>query len=407
MHVCLLTTCFPRFEGDHAGVFVSSLAKSLISAGVDVTVVTPHSPGVPRRRRVGGIDVHRFLYAFPPGRQKLAYSAGIPDNLQKNKWVMLQAPALLAAGAAKMLQVAPKVDVIHAFWTPSATMAAPAVWMHRKPMLTALLGDGIRLAPRIANRVALRASSALVCSTAELEEYLKPYRYRRPVYDIKQVPDMRRLDDTTPLEDELARWCAQAGAIVTFIGRLVDFKDPLGLIEAVPRVLAEHPKTRFLIVGDGPLRDRMEKRVGELRAGESVRLTGERNDVGAILRASTLFVANSPVTNCYSTVIQEAMTLSVPCVLTDVGDPRGSYRWKDYVQPVRPRDPQDLARGINHLLADGKLRERRSRLGHEFLADMGFTAQAVLDQTMEVYELLHRFRGRIPPGCESPSLRRI
>ena len=166
------------------------------------------------------------------------------------------------------------------------------------------------------------------------------------------------------------------------------FKDPVGFVQAVPGVLKAHPKARFLVVGDGPLRSAVEKQACELGVQDSVRLTGNRTDVAAILRASMVFVANSPVTNCYSMTIQEAMTAGVPVVLTDVGDPTGSYKSKHYVELAKPRSPDDLARAINNVLSSGALRTRLIEMGRMFLRDYGFSPEIVIEQTMDAYRQL-------------------
>jgi len=397
VRVCLLTTCFPRFAGDHAGVFILSLARALAARGLDVDVVAPHGPGAARRETVAGVRVHRFAYAWPARLEKLAYEDGIPDNIARHKWVLLQAPAFLASAAAAVARVGRRADVIHAFWTPCGALAAPAARLWRVPLLVTLLGDGIR-GPALVNRIALSAAAGVVCSTEEMAGYLRRYRFDAAVFDIKHMPDADRLSASAAPDADLAGWCGAAGgAVVTFIGRLVPFKDPLGFVRAVPAVLARHRRARFLIVGDGPLKAPAERLAGQLGVAGSVRFTGSRHDVGAILRASAVFVANSPVSNCYSTTILEAMTVGVPAVVTDAGDPTGSFKAKDYVESVRPADPADLARGIDALLADPARRARRAEMGRQFLVDLGFHPDIVVGRTLEAYQRLIGARRRATP----------
>ena len=118
----------------------------------------------------------------------------------------------------------------------------------------------------------------------------------------------------------------------------------------------------------------------------------------AVLGASTVFVAYSPLSNCFSTTILEAMTLGVPAVVTDVGDPTGAFRAKDYVELVRPRDPANLAAGIINLLASPALRDHRVQMGRQFLQDHGFTPEAVGRQTVRAYEMLCPRRSRPAVG---------
>lgn len=388
MRVCMVTTCFPRFAGDHAGVFIFSLARALAARGLEVDVVAPHAPGAPRRQTVAGVRVHRFTYAWPTRLEKLAYEDGIPDNIARSKWVLLQVPTFLSAAAAAVARVGRRAELIHAFWTPCGALAAPTARLWRVPLLVTLLGDGIR-GSALVNRIALSASAGVVCSTEEMAGYLRRYRFDGEVFDIKHMPDTARLDPSAELDADLAEWCRPAdGAVVTFIGRLVPFKDPLGFVRAVPAVLARHGKARFLLVGDGPLKVPAERLAEELGVAGSVRFTGSRHDVGAILRASAVFVANSPVCNCYSTTILEAMTVGVPAVVSDAGDPTGSFKAKDYVESVRPADPADLARGINALLADPARRARRAEMGRQFLVDLGFHPDIVVGRTLEAYRRL-------------------
>jgi glycosyltransferase involved in cell wall biosynthesis len=229
-----------------------------------------------------------------------------------------------------------------------------------------------------------------VSATAEQCQHLRPYDYRGPLVDIKQTNmiDRQRMEDSRPLEAELADWCAQASFVVTFVGNLSSFKGPLGFVRAMPGILEKHGNTRFLVVGDGPLRAEVESEVERLELHDSVRLTGARDDIGSLLRTSTVFVANSPVSNCYSATVIEAMEIGVPCVVSDAGDPSGSYTAKDYVESVRPKDPADLARGVVRLLDDPELRRRRIQMGRSFIVDFGFTPDAVIERSMETYQAL-------------------
>jgi glycosyltransferase involved in cell wall biosynthesis len=394
MHVCWVTTCFPRFHGDHSANFLLTLAKGLVKRGVHLTVVAPHSPGSPRRETFEGIDVRRFIYAIPTALECLAYGDGIPYNIRHSRLARIEVPAFAISGAIETVCAIENADLIHAFWTPSSVLGAPAKALKQVPMLLTLLGSDIRSAPRLVNQIALRVADALVCATEEMAHYLRTYRFDKPVFEIKQtnLVDLGRLTDISPLESELSDWCASGTAVVTSVSRLVDFKDPLGFVQAVPHVLKNHPETRFLIVGDGQLHGSIKSLITDLGLGASVRLTGLRNDVGSLLRISTIFVANSPVSNCYSCAILEAMTVGVPCVITDVGDPDGSFRQKDYVRLARPKDPVDLARAINALLDDGSLRRHYSNMGRQFLADHRFGPDFVINETLRIYGLLCRCR---------------
>jgi len=390
MRVCMVTLSYPRCEGDFVAMFVKGVAEGVARAGVDVTVVCPHAPGLPLREMRGGVKIRRFPYFLPTSKQCLAYGSGIAANLREHRLAALQVPLLAAAGAAEVLRASAGANVIHAFWSLSGVLAAPAVLWRRVPMQLKLLGSGIRSAPAVLNRIALRHADAVEFGRGSMDEEFARYGYDGPVLDIRAWPFFERLATAGRLEPELARWCAAAEHVVTFVARFVPFKDPLGVVKAIPHVLKERPAARFLMVGDGPLHPEAERLVDELGIGASVRLTGARYDVGPILTASTVAVANSPVTNCFSSSILEPLYLGIPAVITDAQDPTQAFKRKDYVELVRPEDPEDLARGILRVLADPALRERRSHVGRELLTDLGFDHKVILERTLASYENLSR-----------------
>ena len=55
MHVAFLTTSFPRYPGDYAGIFVFELAKALSERGIRIHVLAPHARGSPNNEEMNGI----------------------------------------------------------------------------------------------------------------------------------------------------------------------------------------------------------------------------------------------------------------------------------------------------------------------------------------------------------------
>lgn len=385
----MLTTCFPEYMGAAAGNFVLSVARGLVQRGVRVHVLCPHQEGMPQRETMAGVQVSRFRYTLPGVPARLAYGEGMQQNLQNSYLAKLQVAPFVLSGVLKTLQHARDADIVHAWWTLSGAMAAPAVKLTRRPMCLTLLGSGIRSAPKMINRVALNTASGVVCSTQEKRGHLERYAYEGPVFDIKNIPDFSRLEEACELEPELRAWCEAAEAVITFVGRLSEFKDPVGFVRAAGIVRESFPGARFLLVGDGPLRREVEACAGTLGLADTVlRITGYRDDIGALLRHSTIFVANSPVTNCYSKTILEAMKLGLPVVLTDVGDPTNSFSRRDYAQLVEPGSPASLAGGILAVLKCELRQDKLGRMGQQFLEDMGFLPDIVADKTLALYRRL-------------------
>ncbi|HMP07084.1 MAG TPA: glycosyltransferase [Lacipirellulaceae bacterium] len=81
------------------------------------------------------------------------------------------------------------------------------------------------------------------------------------------------------------------------------------------------PAAQFLVVGDGPLRARLEAIAGELRIADRVHFLGSRSDVPEVLAACDL-VALTSHNEAAPVSILEALSTGVPVVAADVGSVR-------------------------------------------------------------------------------------
>lgn len=112
---------------------------------------------------------------------------------------------------------------------------------------------------------------------------------------------------------------AAEAVVVIATGRLTDQKNPEGLLRAFARLLPQAPQARLWLVGDGPLRDRVEALRRQLGLEAQVALLGERDDVGALLAAAEVFVLPSAWEGLPLGLL-EAMAQGLPVVATAVGD---------------------------------------------------------------------------------------
>jgi glycosyltransferase involved in cell wall biosynthesis len=99
------------------------------------------------------------------------------------------------------------------------------------------------------------------------------------------------------------------------IARCVPQKDHLLLIEAMTRVDADW---RLLLVGDGPLRARVEEAISRAGLRDRVECLGDRSDIASLLAAADLFVLSTRWEGLPLSIL-EAMRAGLPVVATDVG----------------------------------------------------------------------------------------
>jgi glycosyltransferase involved in cell wall biosynthesis len=149
--------------------------------------------------------------------------------------------------------------------------------------------------------------------------------------------------------------------VISVASRLVESKDHETFLRSLPMVVAEHPRVRVFLLGDGPLRRRLVALCTELGLDDNVVFTGYRLDAVEFVAASDVF-CHSTFYEGFGLALAEAMALAVPVVATGVPGVVELVNDGRTGLLVPPQDPVALARALNELLANP---ERRRLLGHE------------------------------------------
>ncbi|MDI6839376.1 MAG: glycosyltransferase family 4 protein [bacterium] len=146
--------------------------------------------------------------------------------------------------------------------------------------------------------------------------------------------------------------------------RLVPVKGHRYLIEAAKKVVETIPDTKFLIVGDGPLRKKLERMVCKLGLTETVLFLGDRADIPELLAISDIFVLAS-LNEGMGRVIIEAMASGLPVVATNVGGiPTVVVDGVTGIL-IPSKDSESLSQAILHLLKDKELASNMGKNGKE------------------------------------------
>ncbi len=154
------------------------------------------------------------------------------------------------------------------------------------------------------------------------------------------------------------------------VGRLVAFKGFDVVIDACAQLRRDGVEFSCEIIGDGELREELQRRVAQNDLGDHVCFSGEQAQdyVLEALRNCDVFVLAAVVddrgaSDVFPTVIAEAMASGKPVVSTTVaGIPELIAQNKTGLL-VRPNDPSALATAIATLINDPSLRETFGRAG--------------------------------------------
>ena len=148
--------------------------------------------------------------------------------------------------------------------------------------------------------------------------------------------------------------------IVGTVTRLREEKGNKYLLEAAVEVLKVFPKTVFLIIGDGPLREELQNLCKQLNIDENVILYGFSGDIQKFYSIFDIKVITS-VNEGFSFALIEAMAMGRAIVATDVGGPKEILKDGETGLLVPMKDSGMLARKIISLLENGQELERLAR----------------------------------------------
>jgi len=151
--------------------------------------------------------------------------------------------------------------------------------------------------------------------------------------------------------------------VIGCVGTLRSVKGHKYLIQSAPLILKERPSTYFILVGDGPLRNDLERLAEKLKVREKIMFLGYRPDIPELMSIFDIFILPS-LSEGLSNVLLEAMATSKPVVATNVGgNPEVVEEGKTGLL-VPPRDPQKIAEAVISLLND---EDKRLRMGENGL----------------------------------------
>ncbi len=165
--------------------------------------------------------------------------------------------------------------------------------------------------------------------------------------------------------------------VIGMIGRLEPVKGPAYFIEAAKIVAEQFAQAKFILVGEGSLRRRLERRIEEAGLRGRFILTGWREDIPQVLSMLDLLILPS-LNEAVGIVLIEAQALGIPVIASCVGGVPEIVKDNQAGILVPPGNIRDLARAINYLLADEQKRQ-----------EMGQKAKAWVEGRFRVEDMVN------------------
>lgn len=399
MRICVLTSSFPRFSGDPAGVFIYNLSLCLSRKGVEVEVISPHDFGYNYSESRDAIRIHRFPYFYPPKYQRLCYGAGILQNIKRDVLARIQLPSFVITNVLYSLWMIKKrhFDVIHAHWSlPQGLVGILCKKLFKVPCITTIHGSdmyGLKFPLlRLLNAKVIKYSD--VC-TANSKATARVACETYGTKNIEIIPV--GVDDTfffkrTRNADAIKRELGIDGRVVLFIGRLIDLKGVDYLIKATPEVLKRCPDINVLLVGSGPQKEYLMNLSKDLGVENRVVFIDKvpQDEILKFYAIASVFVLPSIVnargeTEGLGVVLLEAMASGVPVIGSNVGGIPDIITDGETGLLARQKDHNDLAKKIVILLSDEELRKNVTENALRCVK-RNFSWEVIADRFVRIYE---------------------
>lgn len=178
---------------------------------------------------------------------------------------------------------------------------------------------------------------------------------------------------------------AENGPLVVYVGRLVEGRGLLDLVDAWPAVQKRWPLAKLWLVGQGPYAESVWRRIERRELKSDVILTGLFDDLEDVLLSADLFVYPA-VSEGSCLALREAMAAGLPIVATNLPTPCELLS-TDSALLIPPHNPAALSGAIIQLLADRPLAERLASSARR-VAEEKCSLTGMAQRHLELFESL-------------------
>jgi glycosyltransferase involved in cell wall biosynthesis len=368
-------------SGGGAGRHVLDLALGLKERGVEVHLAygtrrlsSPFAQGLPALQEVGVkllplSSLRRSPHPSDLGvlKRLLAYAE------KEGPFSLLHGHSSKGGTLARVLGVLLRIPVLY---TP-----------HGVVTLSPFLSPLERLVYGGAEKLLARLTDLTIAVSPWEGEALARLGY--PKSRIRVIPNGVDLHPPSPEERVGVR--AQLGLregerAVGFVGRLDLQKDPLLALDSFAHFLPKEPRSKLVVVGDGPLREKLLKRAEELGVGARLRLLGAVESRSVMPALDVLLLTSAYEGFPY--VVLEALSLGVPLVSAPTPGLGEWLREEGLALVPQRRDPKPLGEALLQLFSQEGLAEDLRKRGARKVEDLSM--ERMVEETLRVYLALIR-----------------
>jgi glycosyltransferase involved in cell wall biosynthesis len=313
--VLFLTNAYPDFDSSYRGIFIKKMASLLKTDGYDIAVVTPKIYKKSRYvEEQNGMKVYRLPF-FSENRLLIEY-----DKIPYLRMCFYYVSGFLLSLYAFIRH---RCQMIHVHWAiPTGLIGVGIAFLSRKPLMVTIHGSDFRLA--MDESSFLKRIFLYVCKKANHLHCVSD-GMKRELEDLGinggRISAFPMGIEAGFLDKEGVQRMGSDNRPTTILSNrnLLPIYNVSLFIRAIPLVLREESKVRFLIAGDGPEREGLEREAKNLNIGNFVQFLGRMpHDAMLNLLSQTDIYVSTSLHDGTSVSLLEALGSGAFPVVTDI-----------------------------------------------------------------------------------------
>lgn len=350
-----------------AGILLLNLLSCMNDPSINNVVAIPEASLL--RGRLEAMNIPTLPLTYPCNRISASSIRELCRHIQDRNVDIVHANAALAARIAGRFCGIRIIHTRHCCFPPSGILRFPAV----------------RALGGVFNRL---LSDRAIATANEARKNLEELGFPKNRIDviINGSKEVRGVDacELEALRRKLK--LSQTDFIVGICARLEPYKGHKTFLESVRLCKTLSPSTsfRFLIIGDGSLRQELVSFAQTLGIEDQVIFTGFVSDPAPFYRLMRVNVNCSCGTETSCLALSEGMSASLPMIASDYGGNRAMIGEGLAGITVPVNDPRALAQAICHIAENPEL-EKKMRNASRKRFEEYYTAERMTEQVRQVY----------------------
>lgn len=358
----------------------------------------------------GGAERHMILLAKNLPKEKYSVQLACSNYKQLNAWCK---EWMNSGFKVHRLNVAHKHDPRHHFqlkklfnelephlvhlhlWNPGACRYAFSAIDTEKTKIVTTEHDPFPISglkKSIKKKAIKKTTHTITVSDANKQLMLKLYpELKGKISTVHNGIDLEKFEQSiitlsTQAKDKIRSQIFKAehdNFIILTIAELHPRKGLTYLIEAFKQIESKEPKTKLVIIGEGPQRPTLEKLIKKLELSGKVILAGQQEEIPQILKSANLFVLPS-VKEAFGLVLLEAMAAQLPIIASEVGGIPEIVQNHKSGELVPPQDYNALAQKVIDVMTNNALMQKLAYMGHHRVKE--FDVSQMIRKTENVYD---------------------